>query len=363
VLGASAGSLQAQNYQRSLSSPFSPQFDIAPGFGFTNGNAILSQEVDVFGTRGSLAGVAREKRKSTEIEVRIAKHQVAYDALVAYAALLSAQEAQSNGHKLALTANALVDVVKKRVEIGEAPKVHQTRAEIESKRTAQIVAELDAKLIDAQLCVASITHMEHPTELKAQGWLPSLPQSTGSLPSIEWATSELRVAEAELNAVKKQNRPQVTVGIASDMWSLDRDMIKSRNFGFQLSLSAPLVDRGENRFLIKAAEEGITQRRALLAEAERIANLEQTRATVALNVARVVQKSYEGDVLPKAEEMVKSMQDGYRAGLITLVEVLEAQQTYNQLLRDKVLADHQIRIAELGVLRASGALLEIEVSK
>lgn len=364
VASARASLLQSQSLQRSAGAPANLQFELAPGVGFTNSNALLTQEFDVFGVRAASAHVGRAKSSAAEAEVRIVTNAVAFETLTAVAALLSAKDSRVNLQSLAEAAAALTEVVRKRVEIGEAAQVHLTRVELEQIRIEQLLADAQAQVLDAHLALGSLTgEPVRSSAVPEVSWVEVGATSLPQAPAVALAQAELRVAEAELEAARKLGRPRLSAGVAADIWSVDRSMVRGNNFGLQLSFAAPLFDRGENRHAVKAAEAARERQRIHFLDAERSALAEIERARALLMAAKQIRRTYEKIALPKAESMTVAIRKGYESGLVTLLEVLESQQTYRQLLREKIAADQAVRLAELRVMKATGNFPGMEVGK
>jgi outer membrane protein TolC len=69
-----------------------------------------------------------------------------------------------------------------------------------------------------------------------------------------------------------------------------------------------------------------------------------------------VNTAYATDIIPKGERMLTSMREGYTGGLVTLVEVLEAQQALVRLRQEKTQAELEVKLAEVAVMEASMTL-------
>ncbi|MBX3113244.1 MAG: TolC family protein [Fimbriimonadaceae bacterium] len=363
VKAAQARLEQSNHLLKSSQSPFNPQIDIAPGVGFTNSNAILSQEFDIFGRRNALSGVYAAQSLVANAELMTANLGVAANALEIYAELLWAQESLTNAEQATEAAEALVQAVKKRVEIGEAPEVHLTRAEVELARTRQQQTEAQALVAVALVSANSLVAQPLTTEMVVDAWVDSPRNAIAASPELLLAAADLGLANSELASVKKQGKPRLTAGIASDIWSIDRDMVKGDNFGLQINLSAPILDRGENRFAVKAAESEIARREANLKEAERIAQTNFERARIGVESTESIRQAFQGDIVPKGEQMVEAMRSGYESGLITLIEVLEAQQALNRLKLDRLNADRKYRLAQIELMKATNSFPGLEVAK
>ena len=125
----------------------------------------------------------------------------------------------------------------------------------------------------------------------------------------------------------------------------------------------PLFDSGRRREALKSSDMQVTSARSRIEEARRKAELRLKEATAAHETARNVALNYEGDVLPKGESMLTAMREGYTAGLVTLVEVLEAQQTVMKLRQEQVQATLNLRLAEIDLWNSQLILPGVEVPR
>ncbi len=355
---------QARNLQRGLKSGFNPYLELGPGVGFTNGNSILSQEFDLFGRRSSEAKASAANAIIFESRILAAELEVGATALSKVSGYLFAVEQLANAEQNLMSSNAILKAVQKRVEIGEAPKVHETRAEVEVLRAEQLVSE---SKLDLSARVAEINSMiGQPIEnqIAVSDWVfasPLEPRNKLPIPLQRIAEAELESAKAQVRAAKTLGKPTFSAGIASDFWSLDRPASRNQSVGLQFFLRVPLGDRGENRYAVRAAESNVARHEELLKEANRMAGLEKEIALRALTSAKGVSTLYEKGILPKADHMLIAMRQGYETGLISLLEVLEAQQTLQRLQRESAESSHKLRLAETRYLKATALIPGIEV--
>jgi cobalt-zinc-cadmium efflux system outer membrane protein len=199
--------------------------------------------------------------------------------------------------------------------------------------------------------------------LVVSDWISSTNAESGRtspVPRQRIAEAELESARSQVQAAKTLGKPTFSAGIASDFWGLDRPESRNQSIGLQFLLRAPLGDRGENSYAVRAAESNVARYQEFLKDANRLAELERDTAAKALSSAKSVSNSFEAGILPKAQEMLVSMRQGYETGLISLLEVLEAQQTLQRLRRESADASHKLRLAETRYLKATGLLPGIE---
>ncbi len=81
--------------QRGARAPYNPLVELAPGVGFTNGNALLSQQFDIGGRRSAQSRVATGLREAAQAELELARLQVAANARTAYFDLVRVQAVEA----------------------------------------------------------------------------------------------------------------------------------------------------------------------------------------------------------------------------------------------------------------------------
>jgi outer membrane protein TolC len=358
---------------RGAGAGFNPMVELAPGAGFTNGNAALLQRIDISGSRSAAISAAKANL-ATEVaglqsirQARAAEAATAYlEAVLARANLLAADEQVQSSREL-------VELVRKRVEVGEAAEVQALRADIQARRHDQEAAiakgALDAKLSrlsalmgDSFLQITSI-----PSDLQTEFELPTASQAMdkalGNRPELAMAQSQLQLAQARLALAKSEGRPTLSAGLAADIWSLDRDPFDSDNLGFQAFLNFPLFDRGSLRSGVKAAEALVVSAKAEYAGTERDIRAEVSAALIELGTRRGVAANYRDTILPETAKLVQATTAGYQSGLTTLIEVLDAQQTARMARTEYLSALYLAAAAEIDLKRAMGTLAPQETAK
>ncbi len=350
--------------ERSLKSGFNPLLELGPGVGFTNGTSLLSQEFDFFGKRRSEADAAKAEAVVFENRVHAIKFDVGALSLRKASEFHLASDSLAMAEEYLRSTTSILKAVRKRIEIDEAPKVHETRAEVEVLRAEQLVAENKAQLssISAEIC--SMLGYPSDTTLEITDWIvgTQLDSREGQLvPAQRIAKAELDAAKSQVLAAQTLSKPTFTAGISSDFWSLDRPETRKKSIGLQFMLRASLGDRGENRFTVKAAESNVSHFEELLKDANLTAELERNLAKKALDTSRKVCAMYETGILPKTDQMLNAMRSGYEIGLVTLLEVLESHQTLQKLRRENAEAIHKRRLAEVRYLKATANIPGLEV--
>lgn len=357
---------EAEQMARSAGFPKNPELELSPGLGFTNSNFLLGQSFDLSGQRAAAARRARAEVGVAQALLRKAQLAVASEALEALANFQAALANEANARLSFDVANATLTAIRKRIEIGEAPALQATRAEVELQRTEHALIIAQSEVAVQRATLNSLLGKPSDSETPEFAWpgeinlqLLSSRASTQRPETVEGLARIKAAFAAELEA-RRRVLPTVFAGIAADTWSVDRRPFQSDNLGIQLRLSMPLFDHGENRYILRAFESARKTREAELNEARRRIGLEVETALAQLEAARAVAKSFETGIVPKAELMVQSLQRGMESGIASFLDVLEAQRTLAQLRREATDASRIVQLAEVRFLAAVGSMPGLE---
>lgn len=351
---------------RAARAPFNPQAEFAPGVGFTNGNALLSQQFDIGGRRAAAGRAATGLRSAAQAELDLARLQVAAGARAAYFDLVRARAVEAAAAEAATLAIQIREAVRRRVDIGEAPQVQVTRAEIEVARAEQEVAraqgEAQARLAALNLLLdrpadGRLTASEALTVPEAPAGASELvAQAQRQRPELAVVRGKIEARQGEVAVARTQRRPELFAEVASDVWSVDRDPLNSRNLGFQARLAFPLFDRGRLRAEVDRAQAGVREQEAELAATSRTLAIEIQRAAAELSAARGVALSYHTTILPRTQELLRATRAGFDTGLTSFLEVLEAQRLARQTQTEYLNALFEATRARIALDRALGAV-------
>ena len=351
---------------RGARAPFNPQGEVAPGVGFTNGNALVSQQIDIGGRRSAQARAATGLRSAAAAELDLARLQVAADARAAYYDLVRARSVEAAAADAAGVARQIRDAVRRRVEIGEAPQVQVTRADIEVARAEQEVAraqgERRGRLAALNLLLgrpAAAPLM--PAETLA---VPETPAGTAELveqareqrPELAVVRGLIEARRGEVAVARSQRRPELFAELASDAWSLDRDPFNRRNLGVQARLSFPLFDRGRLRAGVDRAQATLRAQEAELAVTSRTLGIELERAAAELAATREVALNYQTTILPRTQELLRATRAGFDTGLTSFLEVLETQRVVRQAQTEYLNALFEANRARIALDQALGVV-------
>ena len=338
----------------------SPVLEVAPGIGFTNSNFVLSQSVDVFGRLSTQRKVAEATVNVAEAKLTHSQAEVATEALEALAELRLAIELNEAQTAYSKTARELFDSVTKQVETGEAPQVQSLRAEIELSRAEQ--SEEDSKR-NVELKLARLQALTGSAVVPVGDELRITEAEPAKPYSVRIAVAERMVAQESLKNIAKSFGPEASVGVSTDVWSLDRKGTGCDSWGIQAVIRIPIGDLGVRRNAEAAQRSEISATEAAQEFAQLRANLEIDQARRELETAQLLESRIVSGLLEKSERVVQTVTVGYQTGASTLLEVLEARQTRHRIQVDLAQARYRRRLAEVRYLAATANLPGIEVPK
>jgi cobalt-zinc-cadmium efflux system outer membrane protein len=351
---------------RGARAPFNPQGEVAPGVGFTNGIALLSQQIDISGRRSAETRAASGVRAGAQADLDLTRLRVAAGARTAYFDLVRARAVETAASDAAALARQLRDAVRRRVEIGEAPMVQLVRSDIEVARAEQEAARVQGEvrgglaalnLLLGRPAEALLTPSETLAVPDAPAGIAELvEQAQRQRPELGVMRGLIEARRGEVAVARSQRRPELFAELASDMWSLDRDRLNSRNLGFQARLSFPLFDRGRLRAGVDRAQAGVREQEAELAATSRALGTEIQRAAAELVAAREVALNYQTTILPRTQELLRATRAGFDTGLTSFLEVLEAQRLARQTQTEYLNALFEATRARIALERALGAV-------
>lgn len=297
----------------------------------------LSQTV-LFPGKQALDWRARQQDvHAAEAEYRLRQRQITRDVTIAFWRALAAQMKSAVASELVAVAETLTDATRQRVATGAAATPDQLRAEIELER-----ARLDAATIQRELTEArrELTRWIGQPVTSLAGDLPETVATTEtqalapSHPQLAIAAAQRQRAELELRRARLEPWPDVTLGVAGGRdRAMDETMLE-----FRVSVPLPIFDRAQGRRREARALAEIAR-----LEADNTAQqLAQDRdiALARLLTAQMQADTYRTRILPKAEEALRLVRQGYEAGKFGLIDLLDTQRTafetrlayYDQLL-------------------------------
>lgn len=284
-------------------------------------------------------------------------------AVQAYYALLSARASVDSFKADELKAQESLAAAQARYQAGVATPVDRLQAQttLSQAKLNRIRGEGDAS--NAQGTLATIMGFDASQVYTVQGVKEATPdrvieQDIGKLiaearkkrPDLASAESQIKAAEAQLQATNASGRPTITVGAMAGISNPD---IQTNSLG--VTLSVPLFSGFKTNYLARAAEAQIEVK---VAERDRLAN----------QIALDVWKAYQGmltnsqalrsadDLVAAAEQSEKMILGRYKAGVGNILDTLTAQSALANARQQRVAALYNFLLSRFALTQAIGQL-------
>lgn len=337
-------------------SAFKNEGEYTMGFGF-------NQPFSVSGRIAAQKGVARVDIERTVAEVANLERRITGEVRSVFTELSRIEERIALQEFLIGLNEELLMAIKTALERGQVSEkdvnaiqiaLQQTRQQqkvLETQRRSQLLElkRLLGKPADFDLIVMGKLKLQISPDLSAfilSKALDRRPDYVGAQLEVEAARREQRLTRAE-----RFEDWRIGVGYDRELSVVDGAPSQGTDqfVGLRLSIPLPLFDRKQGRILETLAREDRAQK-----------NLEALGLQIAQELADALNRvktlaplleSYETGILKRAEDNVKLVEDGYRQGLTSIVEVIQSRQQFAELKSSYIdtLAEYQQAVIDLEI--------------
>jgi outer membrane protein, heavy metal efflux system len=300
---------------------------------------------------GRLRKAREAELMQREVRLRgleVARRDLRRGVHAAFATALYQEQAFEAQSQIAQGFEKLVAATTARIDAGDAVagdlarvEMEMLRAEVERQRSQalrdQSLMALAGAIGDANLRISSLAG-----DLEATFEVPMLETLTASLvsqPEALQAEANLRASSAWLELAKSERIPDVRVEALYHRL----EATEENTIDLGISIPLPLFNRNQGRLREARAEFEAAQARARMTQNEVAARLQSSY--VELTSALTSSRTLRGEVLPRAEKVLRSAEARYEVGDISLIELLpvrrnwaEVRLGYLESLRDVLLA-------------------------
>lgn len=301
-------------------------------------------------------GQARAQLQGVQADAVTARLVVQQGAAGAYADLQAANGNLQTEREAYDTAKRLYELTTKRVGLGDAPASNATRTRIALTQEEQnlvkavsVVRQARAAL-DVQLgrnpdlpIDAADPLVFTPLTLKLED-LQTL--ALRSRPELRSAEASHRALDATVKLQRSQFYPDLLLG--ANPRTLGDSQV-------QISVALPLFDFGSIRGAVNKAKEDVKVQDAQIVLVQQQIRLDVQTAYIALSQSQRLVTSFQDGILPRTQTLLDQVQQGYALGASSILDVIDAQQTYRTARNDynNALGDYRRALAQLQ--RALGA--------
>ncbi len=318
----------------------------------------LSQTFEIAGQRGFRADAAREDLAAVDAAIAELRQQLRADVEERFVKALALQRRIAlERENLKLVENAS-QAIGKRVAAGEANRIEGNVAKVEAERTRNQLAALDEQRVTAQAELSQLLQLRPDARPELSGDLTrpasyqrdALIEQAAQRPLLAAHSKRESAARSRLDLERAGVYPDVTLGL-----NLAREGpsdLRERIIGISVSVPIPLFKRNQSG--IGKAMTELTQ-----AQIERQAGERDVRAAVNAQWARYEQLTSRASrlksaVLPPLEDNMRLSQIAFRAGEISLIELLLVNRQVLDGRRDMLEVETELRLTQIALERAAG---------
>lgn len=326
----------------------------------------LSYTFSTGNERGARIKVAESELAMAEAAVADYLCQLKYDAAEAYAAAWIAGKRMEVAEEAYRTMQRIAGADSVRLSIGDIQSVEALRSHIEAQtlRGEWLLAkaEYTGALSRLRTFTGGIPVDRLAAELLTDAealplQLEALRQEAlANRSDLRAAWLQQRLSEANLRLAKAAMAPELTLN-AGYVHSREvrNELAPAPLFnGFSVGMSMPIPFSAANKGNRKAAEQEVAQSEAFYQAAVEQLSADVDQAYNNYVARKLILQTYSATLLSELDRILKSHISGYEAGESELIELLEAQDTYNEQMKVYYECIGEAFVAEAALRRAIG---------
>lgn len=297
---------------------------VMKGLQSTQTTVALNQRLDLGGRRSARVRLAGAQLRIQQLRLAIAQADLAQSVREQFAKAVAARERRTQAEANVEWSRELARITGLLVDAGRAPPLRATRARSALAQAEAIFEATRAEELAARTTLASLFGVSQPVEAVEGSPIDLSPRDVKLDRSLEIqladAERDAAVAELELQRAERRLDPAVGVGV--------RHVRETGDVGLVAGLSMPLRIFDRNQGNVAAAKSAL-----LATEARRVNALANitARGRNALAAVEAAQRRVavlERAALPEARETLRLEQFAYEQGRASLLELIDAQNSY-----------------------------------
>jgi cobalt-zinc-cadmium efflux system outer membrane protein len=335
-----------------------------PGFTQTVQSIGISEIIDIWSKRGARMRVADRGLEVRRLQVADALRTIVHAVRSAFAEVEREQSERQLSRDVRGRYDETIRLSRARFSAGEISEAELRKIELEALKYQTDVVNAETEYDIARQKLAALLGMGSQTDMPDSLAEDAEPDVAPSIPELTAKALEVRpdllaaerahvLAEAGLSAARREALPDITLGITYTHSEFLASGDNPNTFAFGVSLPLPIFDR--NQANIGRAQ--LDMERANN-EAARIAiSIRQEVAEAARRVERaksLLDVFQGGGMLDRAETSLRVAEKSYKAGAISLLELLEAQRTFLSARAEYLRAQYDNRQARIDLGYAVG---------
>lgn len=358
-----------------------PSLTFTPGITSVGGSdeeLVLSQPLELNGTRSARTGVARAQLRRTQAEAVVELRELVFQTQNAYYELARTQELRSLAQEVLRTAEAFSQGVRRQAEAGLRPEIDPVQTEIEVNRARQQLTLAESQVAAAQAALNTLLGRTSAEPVAAQPLLaaasdPAASERDAARPTAEAIPDRDQAIQQALNTraeiasdtalrdaflqearlARAQGRPDLAPQFRAG--GVVRGL---QNSGLGLGITLPLFDYGSRRNRIRQAEAAAGAQEARIEVTRNQVRQEVTQALARLEATETVARQYQQGVLAQARRLLEGSLRGLQLGApgASILTALEAQRTFRGVVTEYTTALANYAQARAELERATGAV-------
>jgi cobalt-zinc-cadmium efflux system outer membrane protein len=341
----------------------------------------VGEIVDIWAKRSARIRAASSGLDHRKLLTEDALREIVYGVRSAFADVLREQSERQLAHDVADRYAQTVKISQARFKAGDISEADLRKIELEGLKYQNDVIEADMELDLARGKLAALLAIapgQLPAMLAEAPELAARPVfDAGQLtaraiqhrPDLRAAGAARVLAEDEIAQARREAYPDITLGAAYTHSDFEVSGDNPNTLAFNISLPLPLFDRnqaniGRAHLDLRRAENDRERLQIVVAHDVTEAVRRSARASTLLAVfekpagegvpGTPTGTSDKGGMLERAEIAVRVAEKSYRAGAISLIELLDSERTYLDTRAQYLRALHDFRQAAIDVGHAVG---------
>jgi outer membrane protein, heavy metal efflux system len=323
----------------------------------------VSEIVDVWNKRGARMDAADRGVELRRLQVEDVLREIVHAVRSAAADVLREQSENELAREVAGHYEETVRLSRARQKAGEISEAELKKIELEGLRYSTAVIDADMDLDIARERLASLMGLPpaeagklkvaDPGDARAPLPLATLTQrALEQRPDLQAARKGHAFADSSLTQAKREAYPDISLGLTYTHSEFTVSGDNPNSLALTLSLPLPIFDRnqaaiGRANLAMRRADNEAARLELSVAHEVADAVRRDTRARALLD-------AYEGGMLERAESSLRVAEKSYKAGAVSLLELLEAQRTYLEIKDDYLKTLNTFQQARVDVAHAVG---------
>lgn len=325
----------------------------------------LEIPIETFGKRRYRIEGAKKEKEMAESVVEDFLRYLRTEAALLFSELLVNQLVRAQMNETLEQLEQLIEINQARIEVGEIGEIDllQTRLEANKFQTEVFDLRTDFSRLNAELNLMmgawQSDSLVFTGNLEVDGPVESLQalleQTMANRPDIHFAQRQLEFSEIDVNLARAERLPDFSL-IAG--YHNEEAIKPSPRFGYMFAgFRIPLQFSGFNSGALQVSKVNREQARTILGAITLEAEIELREAYSRYQLLMAKRQVFTGEILSNAERVRDAALFSYQRGEISLLEVLEAQRTLNEIYLNyyETLGQYAETLVELS--RASGVWL------